>query len=415
MTSRRPNPSWPLGFSAIGLNADVSFKKSRKDLALFYSHLPAAGAAVFTQNRVKAAPVRITQERLLRTRGKARAIVINAGSANAATGKDGYRDAIAASAFVEKGLAIPGDEVWLASTGVIGVRIKIDNYGKGVRKAIAAVLKAPVERGDLAAEAIMTTDTRPKTASAVVEIRGVPVRLWGCAKGAGMIHPVLEGPRGPLHATMLSVILTDARVRANVLQRALEQVADKTYNCVSIDGDTSTNDFVGLLANGASGAPEIAHATGKSYAAFRAGLFDIAEALTTEIALDGEGASRLVHVEVQGARSEQAARRMAAVVASSPLVKTACHGADPNWGRVLMALGRSGVPFDPDKVRIWIGEFLVCRGGQEIPFPEKRVIDYMRGKAIVIRVDLGLGRRASRYKTCDFTGQYVGINAGYRT
>lgn len=406
---------WPVGFSATGINADVSLKKSKKDLAFFYSHLPAAGAAVFTQNRVKAAPVVITQKRLMESRGKVRAIAVNVGSANAATGREGWNDAVRCSRYVEEGLGIPKEEIWLASTGVIGIRIKMASYRRGIRSIMRRLSGGSLHEGDRAAEAILSTDTRPKTASLIFKINGVPVRMWGCAKGSGMIHPRLIGPSGSLHATMLAFILTDAAVRSHPFQRALESVADKTFNCVSVDGDTSTNDFVGSMANGAAGSPEIHSPQGKSYHVFRQALLEIAERLTTDIALDGEGASKLVHIFVEGARSEKAARKMAAVVASSPLVKTACHGADPNWGRILMAMGRAGVPFDPRRVRIMIGDTVVCEHGGEKNFSEKRVIEYMKGKRIVIRADLKLGKKWARYKTCDFTGHYVGINAGYRT
>jgi glutamate N-acetyltransferase/amino-acid N-acetyltransferase len=267
----------------------------------------------------------------------------------------------------------------------------------------------------LAAEAIMTTDTVSKVASLTFSIGGVPVRIWGCAKGSGMIHPDLRGPRGELHATMLVFILTDALVRRSVMQHALERVTDKTFNCVSVDGDTSTNDFVTVIANGASGAPEIATERERNYKIFQSALHEICERLTTQIAMDGEGASRLVQIFVDGARSERSARQMASVIASSPLVKTACHGADPNWGRIIAAMGRSGVHFDPSRVRIWLGDMLVCKHGIEQPFSERDAIRYMQNKRIVVRVDLGLGKKWSHYKTCDFTGQYVGINAGYRT
>jgi len=273
----------------------------------------------------------------------------------------------------------------------------------------------PVQEGSLAAEAIMTTDTKSKVAETTFVIDGKPVRIWGCAKGSGMIHPDLRGPRGQLHATMLVFIMTDANIRSALAQRALEWVADKTFNCVSVDGDTSTNDFVCVMANGESGAKEIKTIHEKSYSTFRSALHEICEKLTTYIALDGEGATKLVQIFVEGARSEHAARQMAAVIASSPLVKTACHGADPNWGRILAAMGRSGIKFDQSKVRIWLGEMLVCQGGMEKPFSEKDAIRYMQKQRIVIRVDLGLGKQWSHYKTCDFTGQYVGINAGYRT
>ncbi len=406
---------WPRGFSATGLSAGLSKKKNKKDMALFVSHLPAHAAAVFTNSQVKAAPILLTQERLLKTRGRVRAVVVNSGSANAATGKPGLKDAALCTQWVAEDLGFPKDEVWVASTGVIGTRIDLKKYAKGVAAMTKKLKAGGVEEGMLAAEAIMTTDTKIKIAETSIPIHGTSVRLWGCAKGAGMIHPDLRGPRGELHATMLVFIMTDANIRSVLAQRALEWVADKTFNCVSVDGDTSTNDFVCVIANGASGAKEIKTIHEKSYHTFRSGLHEICEKLTTYIAQDGEGASKLVQIFVEGARSEHAARQMAAVIASSPLVKTACHGADPNWGRILAAMGRSGVKFDQSRVRIWLGDMLVCQGGTEKPFSESDAIRYMQKKRIVIRIDLGLGTQWSHYKTCDFTGQYVGINAGYRT
>jgi len=409
------NSSWPLAFSATGLSAGLSKKKNKKDMALFVSHLPAQGAAVFTSNLAKAAPILLTQERLLHHRGHVRAVVVNSGSANAATGQPGFRDAEITSQWVAQGLGLKADEVWVSSTGVIGTRIPMQKYKKGVARLVKTLGAPSTKEGHLAAEAIMTTDTRPKIVQTTFKLDGVPVRMWGCAKGSGMIHPVLRGPHGELHATMISVILTDAHIKSPVMQRALESVTDKTFNCVSIDGDTSTNDFVALLANGASGAPEITATRGSHYRAFKEALFQIADELTRMIALDGEGASKLVEIVVEGARSEKAARQMASVISSSPLVKTACHGADPNWGRVLAAMGRSGVYFDPRRVRIWLGDMLVCEHGMEKPFSEVEGIRYLRNKEITICVNLGLGNKSSRYRTCDFTGQYVGINAGYRT
>lgn len=411
MTSRH----WPIGFSATGLSAGLSAKKNKKDMALFVSHVPSHGAAVFTNNIVKAAPVVLTQERLLHTRGRVRAIVVNSGSANAATGKRGYKDAVSCTSWVAQGLGVPKEEVWVASTGVIGTTINLPKYKIGVQRMIRALVKPNLNEGHLAAQAIMTTDTVVKIAETRIHIDGVPVRLWGCIKGAGMIHPDLRGPRGELHATMLGFILTDAAAKTPVIQHALEWVTDKTFNCVSVDGDTSTNDFVAVIANGASGAPEITATKGAHYKTFRSALHEICDKLTNSIAQDGEGASKLVQIFVEGARSEGAARQMASVVASSPLVKTACHGADPNWGRILAAMGRSGVKFDPSRVRIWLGDTLVCEHGTEVPFPEKETIAYLRHKRIIIRINLGLGKKWSRYRTCDFTGQYVGINAGYRT
>ena len=406
---------WPLGFSATGLSAGLSKKKNKKDMALFVSHLPAQGGAVFTNNQAKAAPILLTQERLLKTRGKVRAVVVNSGSANAATGKPGLQDAKTTTKWVADGLNVPIDEVWVASTGVIGTRLNMPKYKKGLARLIEEVSAGHLNAGHLAAEAIMTTDTQIKIAETKFNVNGGPVRMWGCAKGSGMIHPDLRGPRGQLHATMLVFILTDAAIKTPMIQRALEWVTDKTFNCVSVDGDTSTNDFVCVLANGAAGASEIASLHDSNYKTFRSALHEICEKLTTKIAMDGEGASKLVQIFVENARTEEGARQMASVVASSPLVKTACHGADPNWGRVLAAMGRSGVKFDPHKVRIWLGDMLVCEHGTEVPFSERDAIRYLQKKQIVIRIDLGLGRQWSHYKTCDFTGQYVGINAGYRT
>lgn len=409
---------WPIGFSATGLSAGLSRKKNKKDMALFVSHVPARGAAVFTNNQVKAAPVVLSEERLIKTKGRVRAVVVNSGSANAATGKPGYHDAVTATKWVAEGLALPKDEVWVASTGVIGTRMELPKYKRGLERMIAVIKSgaaANIKEGHLAAEAIMTTDTKIKIAETSFLIDGTRVRMWACCKGSGMIHPNMRGPKGQLHATMLGFILTDANISSALMQRALEWVTDKTFNCVSVDGDTSTNDFVCVISNGASGAREIKTTHERAYAVFRSALHEVCESLTTKMAMDGEGASRLVQIFVENARSEQSARQMAAVIASSPLVKTACHGADPNWGRILAAMGRSGIKFDPSKVKIWLGPILVCQGGTEAPFSETEGIRYMQKKKIVIRVDLGLGKQWSHYKTCDFTGQYVGINAGYRT
>ena len=406
---------WPLGFSATGLSAGLSKKKGKKDMAIFYSHVPANGGAVFTNNQVKAAPIVLTHDRLIKTRGHVRAVVCNSGSANAASGQPGLRDAIVSTGWASDALKIPKDQTWVASTGVIGTRINRPKYRKGLARMTARLKKGQVTEGALAAEAIMTTDTVSKTSSSVFNVGTTPACIWGCAKGAGMIHPDMRGPRGQLHATMLVFILTDAAIRPAIIQRALEWVADKTFNCVSVDGDTSTNDFVAVIANGASGATEIKTTEEKAYFTFRAALHQICEELTSKIAMDGEGASKMVEIFVESARTETSARQMAAVIASSPLVKTACHGADPNWGRVLAAMGRSGVKFTPSKVRIWLGDMLVCKGGVELPFSEAEAIKYLRQRKIKIRVDLGLGHKWSHYKTCDFTGQYVGINAGYRT
>ncbi|MFN0118576.1 MAG: bifunctional ornithine acetyltransferase/N-acetylglutamate synthase, partial [Elusimicrobiota bacterium] len=215
---------WPLGFSATGLSAGLSKKKNKKDMALFFSHLPAKGGAVFTYSQTKAAPIILTQERLLQTRGRVRAVVVNSGSANAATGKPGYKDSVTTTQWVSDGLNLPKNEVWVASTGVIGTRLNMPKYKKGLHQMMKKIKAGPLLEGHLAAEAIMTTDTKIKIAGTTIYLNGIPVRLWGCVKGSGMIHPVLRGPKGQLHATMLGFIMTDANIKSVATQRALEWV-----------------------------------------------------------------------------------------------------------------------------------------------------------------------------------------------
>jgi glutamate N-acetyltransferase/amino-acid N-acetyltransferase len=394
------------------------------DLSLIVSDRPASAAAVFTQNLVEAAPVTLSREHVRRAGARMRAIVVNAGNANCCTGGPGMRAARETARHVARLAGCRPDEVVVCSTGVIGVPMRV---GKILRALPACARGLAATPAGFAAvtRAILTTDTRPKWAAAQVRIGGHEVRLLGFAKGAGMIHPNM--------ATMLAFVLTDAAVAPPLLQRALREVTERTFNCVTVDGDTSTNDTLAALANGASGAvvgtalrrPVSARAGRRGnparaeYAQFVAALDDVCASLARQIAADGEGARRLVEIAVRGAANDQDAKRVAETIATSPLVKTALAGADPNWGRILAAAGRSGVRFDPARAVIWLAGVKVYSRGRPLPFSERAVSRRMRVPVVPMMVDLG-GRRRSRsgharYWTCDFTGDYVLINASYRT
>lgn len=389
----------PAGYRLWGLRCGISAVPGKKDLALFLSDRPARAAGVFTTNVVKAAPVRFCQAKLA-TSAVARAVVINSGCANACTGAAGARDTLWTARELARRLRLKTAEVLVGSTGVIGKHLP--------RPALERGLRALGERADGTAfsvedavRAIMTTDTRPKAARATFRAGGRTHTVWGCAKGAGMIHPNM--------ATMLSVVLTDAGVPAAFLQKALRAVADRTFNCVSVDGDTSTNDSLFLLANG----DRPLDAAGLR--AFRSALEEVCLALAAQIVADGEGATRVAWIFVQNAKTEKGAHQMAATIATSALFKTALHGADPNWGRVLAALGRAGVPFDPERVDVKIGDVTVCRRGGRADFSEKAVHRLLKKDRVTVVVDLHQGDAWSRYATCDYSKEYVAINADYTT
>ncbi|HXU20491.1 MAG TPA: bifunctional glutamate N-acetyltransferase/amino-acid acetyltransferase ArgJ [Verrucomicrobiae bacterium] len=394
----------PRGFTFSA--ATCGLKKSGLDLGLLVSEVPSAAACLFTTNRVKAAPVLVSQMHLRKSRGRMRGIIVNSGNANCATGTEGI--AIAATTALktswELGRYHPS-QILVCSTGVIGVPVPAQKITKAI-PGLVRTRRASADAFEQFTRAIMTTDTRPKWASASCAIAGKRVRLLGCAKGAGMIHPQM--------ATMLAFIATDVAVSPNVLRRALREAAAKTFHAITVDGDTSTNDTLAALANGASGAREIRNGS-NDYRKFAAALERVCRSLALQIVQDGEGAKRLVEIIVRGAASDRAAERIALTIANSPLVKTAISGADPNWGRILAAAGRAGVSFNPERVEISMAGMCMCSKGSALPFNENVAHRRLLGKQIPISLDLHSGKGLARVWTCDLTEDYVRINASYRS
>ena len=394
----------PRGFTFAATHCGL--KKTKLDLALIVSETPATAAAMFTTNRVKAAPLIVSQSHLRKSRTKMRAIIVNSGNANCVTGPDGY----AASAATAKKLArelgpMDASQILVNSTGVIGVPLRVEK----ILDALPELVR--FRRADAAAfeevtRAIMTTDTRPKWAAAKCRIGGKVVKILGCAKGSGMISPNM--------ATMLAFLSTDAAIGTALLSHALRVATRKTFNCITVDGDTSTNDMVAVLANGQSGARKIT-GQGSDYKNFSAALESVCKSLALQIVTDGEGAQHVIEIEVRGAPSDRAAASVARTIANSSLVKTALAGADPNWGRILAAAGRSGVKFNFERADIWLAGILMCRRGLEQSFDERVAHGKMLAKNVPIVVDLRSGRGKARMWTCDFTAEYVRINASYRT
>ena len=394
----------PRGFSFS--STACGLKKSGLDLGLLVSETPAAAAAMFTTNRVQAAPVRLSQVHLRRSRGKMRAVVVNSGNANCCTGSDGYAASEATSRKVSQELAaLDPSQVLVCSTGVIGLPLRVEK----ILKAVPDLVRARSGKAEAFAQftrAIMTTDTRPKWAAANCRIGGKTVRILGCCKGAGMIQPNM--------ATMLAFLATDAAISPAPLSRALRSAVTGTFNAITVDGDTSTNDTVAILANGESGVRRIT-SDNADFKTFCAALEKVCRTLALKIVEDGEGAQRVIEIEVRGAPSDRAATQIARTIANSPLVKTALAGADPNWGRILAAAGRAGVPFDFELIDIKLAGILVCRRGGEHPFSESVAHKKMLAKYVPIVVDMHSGKGTARMWTCDFTGEYVNINASYRT
>ena len=396
--------SLPHGFrfaaTACGLK-----KTGALDLGLLCSDEPASAAAVFTQNLVVAAPVLISKENLRKSNGRMRGVVVNAGNANCATGKAGHAAAQRTVAEAAKRLGCQPEELFVCSTGVIGVPLPVDKILRAL--PVIARHRRPSARSFAELSlAICTTDTRPKTAAAYFKMSGRRIHFVGCAKGAGMIHPNM--------ATMLAFVVTDAAIAPGLLQKTLRDVTSRTFNAISVDGDTSTNDTLLVLANGAAGAPSIKSGSA-AHRAFTAALEDVCRSLALQIVADGEGAQRVIEIEVRGAKSESAARRIAETIATSPLVKTAFAGGDPNWGRIFAAAGRSGVNFDPSLVDIQMAGIPVLRRGQPLNFNERAASNRLLAKHVPIIVNMRAGNAIARYWTCDFTAEYVRINASYRT
>jgi glutamate N-acetyltransferase/amino-acid N-acetyltransferase len=368
-----------------------------------------AAAAVFTGNRVVAAPLVVGQRHLRRSRGRLRGLVVNSGNANCATGEAGLHASQRICKEVGKLLGVRAHEIFPASTGVIGVPLPADRI-VAVLPRLWAQRRSSLAVAHQFARAIMTTDTRPKLASARFGCDGGTATLLGLAKGAGMIHPRLNV--SAKHATMLAYLFTDAVARPAQLDRLLRVACARTFNRISIDGDTSTNDTVLLVASGASGRRVRAGADERRFAV---ALAAVCASLAQQIVRDGEGVKHVVELRVEGARSEAEAEQVARAIAASPLVKTAWAGADPNWGRVLAAVGNSGAPVDPHRVDIFFGPMQVCRRGGARPFDERAAHRYLGQARFQVRVRLGRGRARAVYWTCDLTAGYVRINAHYRT
>jgi glutamate N-acetyltransferase/amino-acid N-acetyltransferase len=391
------------GFTATAERCGLKESQSL-DLAVVVAASPCSAAGVFTTNRVKAAPVLLDQEILARQSRAIRAVVANSGGANACTGPPGLEDARAMAGAAARALGCGADQVLVLSTGVIGRRLDLEKLLPGIARALAP---AAVASAAEAARAIVTTDTRPKVAALDLELGGGIVRISGFAKGAGMIHPHL--------ATMLAVITTDARVEPAALDAALRGAADRSFNRVSVDGDMSTNDTLLLLASGASGF-EIGPDTRD---AFQAALTAVCASLARQIARDGEGATRLVEIEVTGAVTEPEAHAVANAIARSLLVKTAVHGGDPNWGRILAAAGSCGVELDPDRLTLAFGppseEVRMVTRGLPAGADPKRAALKLAADPVIIRLDLGRGAAHATVWTCDLSAEYVSINAHYTT
>jgi glutamate N-acetyltransferase/amino-acid N-acetyltransferase len=389
----------PLGFRAAAVASGI--KPDRLDLALLVADAPGPAAGVFTTNLAQAAPVLVSREHL--AGGRARAVVVNAGCANAGTGEGGLADAREMAKTVARSVGCRPEEVVVASTGVIGVRLPMDRVRAGIAEAARRVSRAA---GEEAARAIMTTDTKPKEVAVEFPVGDATCVVGGMAKGAGMMAPNL--------ATMLAFFTTDAAVEASLLRRALGEAVGESLNRITVDGDTSTNDCAVVLSSGARPAPAVG-GEGRDFDAFRHALGEAARQLAGMLVRDGEGVTRIAEVRVEGARTPEAADRIARTVAESPLVKTALHGGDPNWGRVLAAVGRSGVPLDLSRVSIWIGDVHVAEGGAARPYDEGTAAAGMREDPVRLRIRLGEGEAAGWMWTSDLSGGYVDINAHYRS
>jgi len=372
----------------------------RRDLGLLFSEFPCETGAVFTRNAVKGAPLVVTREAV--ETGGVRAVVTNSGNANAATGKRGIEDARAMQALAAGALGIEATEVAVASTGVIGVHLPIGTISSGIREAADELN----EGGAGFAESILTTDTRAKEAVVRVEIGGRTITVGGTAKGSGMIHPNM--------GTMLAFLATDAAVEKPCLQEMLSLVADRTFNRVTVDGDTSPSDMALLMANGAAGNEPLT-LDSPDYPIFAEAVESVTQTLAREIARDGEGATKLVEVAVDGAASKESAAALAKSVVGSNLVKAAVFGEDANWGRVLTAMGNSGVIFDPNAVDLWFGPVKVFSGGAPVPHDEAEANATLAAGEVEITVRLGDGDASAKAWGCDLSYEYVRINGSYRT
>jgi glutamate N-acetyltransferase/amino-acid N-acetyltransferase len=400
----------PKGYRAAGIAAGLK-PSGAPDLALIYSEVEAIAAGVFTTSQVKAACVDYCRQRL-QAKSTARAILCNAGQANAATGSQGWEDAVESAQLLAAALNIPAEQVLVASTGVIGQRIRMEQLRAGIPSLVAT---ATPDGSDAAARAIITTDLVTKSVALETTLDGRPVRIGGICKGSGMIHPNM--------ATMLAFVTCDATVSPHLWQQMLSRAADKSFNQITVDGDTSTNDTLLALANGESRTPAITE-PGPDADRLEAMLTEVCMRMAKAIARDGEGATCLLEIQVTGAADDAAARQIARTVAGSALFKSAVFGRDPNWGRIAAAAGRAGVPFDQGDLQVKLGDFLLMDHGQPLPFDRPAASNYMKQAAageylktdtVLVSVSVGSGPGAGKAWGCDLSYDYVKINAEYTT
>ena len=391
----------PAGFTSAALHAGIKASASALDLAVVAADRVAAAAALFTTNLAQAAPVLVSREHIDRTAGRARAVVVNSGCANACTGDEGLANARRMAADAAAGLGCRPEEVLVASTGVIGVALPIEKVSAAIRAAVPLRSRG---RGSETARAIMTTDPFPKEHAVTVQTAGGTITVGGTAKGSGMIEPHM--------ATMLGFLTTDAEVSPAILRRVLQESAKDTFNAITVDGECSTNDCLIALASGASGVTIDA----ETYEPLLEGFLAVSRELALGIVRGGEGATKLIAVSVRDARTEADARQVARTIANSPLVKTAVHGADPNWGRIVAAAGRAGVQFDVGRASVHVGGVLLFESGLPHDEAAPRAADHLRKANVQIDVDLGTGGgAAATIWTCDLSAEYVRINGEYRT
>ena len=391
------------GILAAGVHAGLK-KTGAMDLALVVSEAPAACAGVFTTNRFQAAPVLYDRDAIHSDPWGVRALVINSGCANACTGPEGEEDAREMARLAGRAAGIDPNRVLVMSTGVIGQRLPMDKIAHGVALAAPAL---SARGGHDAARAIMTTDTRPKEVAVRTTVAGKQVTVAGMAKGAGMISPKM--------ATLLSAIFTDAAASPTALDAIIRHATERSFNCITVDGDMSTNDTLLLLANGLARNPTIGGPNDEGYQELLAAVTFVATELAKKVAFDGEGATKRVTIEVKGGRTREEAHQAAMTIAKSPLVKTAIYGRDANWGRVLCAVGYSGVPVNPDHVDMWLGDLHLVHQGRPYDVNEERAAAILAEEDVSITVDLGMGQESVTVWTCDLSHDYVSINAHYRT
>ena len=399
--------STPAGYSAAGIACGIK-ASGKPDVAIILSDRPATVAAAFTANRIVAAPV-VHGRELLDRCDTIRAVVVNSGNANACTGQRGLDDAAEMAGHAAAVLGLSTDEILVSSTGVIGEHLPMETVSAGIDAAAAALSD---DGGAAAAQAILTTDLVPKTCAVQLESNGAAIAIGGIAKGSGMIGPQLVTAKP--HATMLAYLTTDAAVDVTFLRACLDRAVGVSFNAISVDGDTSTNDTVVILANGAAGGAPIVEGTDAA-AAFEAAVTEICIELAKAIVRDGEGATRLIEIAVTGAMNDVEARRCAGVIANSALCKTAWFGGDPNWGRIVAAAGRAGVELKPEAVQLRFGDLVVVDGGAPQPLEEPVLAAAVAGKEITLTLDLGVGDGKAQMWSCDLSYDYVKINAEYHT